>query len=293
MKLDTARVLGFPLTTRPEFRGMAEAPDHLRRHGLSAWVEAKGLEDRGNVAAATVASDGDALDRFLGQTSEAVEGALADGRFLLGLGGECTASIGAIAAAQRLHSDLRLLWLDAHGDFNTPQTTPSGFWGGMCLAHIAGLPIPGISFGADGVLDGERVVLVGARSLDPGEADNVSSVGSHLLSFAWPGPLLDQVHDAVSGRPLWIHLDVDVLDPSVVSSVHFPTPGGPDMEQVVSLLEAVAQDSPVVALEVTAFSSETDEDGQAARTVLQIIDRLVPALSNRGPELPATSAEET
>ncbi|MFQ5790710.1 MAG: arginase family protein [Acidobacteriota bacterium] len=291
MKSNSARVLGFPLTTRAEFRGMAEAPDHLRRHGLSTWVEAEGLEDRGNVAPASVAADGETLGRFLGQTSEAVEGALADGGFLLGLGGECTASIGAISAAQRLHPDLRLLWLDAHGDFNTAATTPSGFWGGMCLAHIAGLPIPGVSFGADGVLDGERVVLVGARDLDPGEADNVSAVGGHLLHFDQPGPLLDQVRHAVSGAPLWIHLDVDVLDPSVVSSVHFPTPGGPDIDQVVSLLVAVSQDSPVVALEVTAFSSETDQDGQAARTVLKIIDRLMPAMSGRPSSLSQSPAE--
>lgn len=263
---------------------MAEAPDHLRRHGLADWVAAKAFEDRGNVAPATIAKDGETLDLFLNRTFEAVEEALADGGFLLGLGGECTASIGAIAAARRFHPDLRLLWLDAHGDFNTPETTPSGFWGGMCLAHIAGLPIPGVSFGEEGVMDGDRVVLVGARDLDPGEADNVASVGGHLIP--WSEGLVERVGEAVSDGPLWIHLDVDVLDPSVVGSVHFPTPGGPDMEQVVSLLEALAEFVPVVALETTAFSAETDEEGKAARAVLQIIDRLVPAIVGQGFRLP-------
>ncbi len=289
MERDATRILGYPLTTRTELRGMAEAPDHLRRHGLSAWVETKGLDDRGNVAPATIASDGPTLDHFLAQTADAVEEALADGGFLLGLGGECTASIGAISAAQRRHPNLRLLWLDAHGDFNTPETTPSGFWGGMCLAHIAGLPIPGVSFGANGVLRGERVVLVGARDLDPGEADNVSSVGGHLLS--WSEELVDRVRDAVSGGPVWIHLDVDVLDPSVVSSVHFPAPGGPDLKEVVSLVEAATENASVVGLETTAFSSETDQDGWAARTVLELIDRLVPALSRERSSLPPASPD--
>ncbi len=95
----------------------------------------------------------------------------------------------------------------------------------------------------------------------------------------------------MSGGPVWIHLDVDVLDPSVVSSVHFPAPGGPDLKQVVSLVEAATENASVVALETTAFSSETDQDGWAARTVLELIDRLVPALSREQSSLPPASPD--
>ena len=112
-----------------------------------------------------------------------------------------------------------MLWLDAHGDFNSPDTTPSGFLGGMCLAGGCGV----WETGFEGGFPAERVVLCGVRDLDEGERKLVDASGATVI-----GPQVETLvylQNALDGEPVYVHLDVDVLDPSIMPA-QFPAPGG-------------------------------------------------------------------
>jgi arginase family enzyme len=129
---------------------------------------------------------------------------------------------------------VRFLWIDAHGDFNTPETTPSGFLGGMCLGAACGR----WDAGWPDTIDPASVSFLGVRDLDPGEKVEVSEAG---------------VGEGVPDEgPVYVHLDVDGLDPSVMP-VQFPVPGGLQAGEVRSVLERLVADGRLVGLEVTAF----------------------------------------
>ena len=126
---------------------------------------------------------------------------------------DCSICVGTVPAVARRWPDAWLLWLDAHGDFNTPETTPSGFLGGMCLAGAVGLWDTGYGAGPGP----ERVVLVGGRDLD--DAENVLMERHGVVRT-------DDPASALAGREVFVHLDVDILDPTVMPGQLYPAPGG-------------------------------------------------------------------
>jgi arginase len=121
----------------------------------------------------------------------------------------CGASIATIAAALRHRPDMKVVWCDAHGDFNTPESTPTGYLGGMVLTALCGLWESG--FGAG--LTPDRIVLVGQRDIDPAEQDLIEQHGVRVITAhdgrIDPGLLID----ATKGAPVWFHIDTDVIDP--------------------------------------------------------------------------------
>jgi arginase len=161
-----------------------------------------------------------------------VVGELIDGgRFPVLTASDCSICLSTFAAVAERVPDVHVLWLDAHGDSNTPETTPSGFLGGMCLGASVGLWDSGFA----PALAPERVRGVGIRDLDPGE---------------WaPEP-----YGALDG-PLYVHLDLDVLDPTVMPA-QFAVPGGLSAEQLRGVLASLDN---VVGVEVTAFEHDPDK----------------------------------
>jgi arginase len=141
----------------------------------------------------------------------------------------CIATFPTVAARER---GVRFLWLDAHGDFNTPETTPSGFLGGMCLSAACGV----WDAGWPSTVDSARVHLVGARDLDEDEREVVARAGVRV--------------GVPHYGPVYVHLDCDVLDPSVHRS-QFPVPGGMTLEGLRALLAGLGDR--VVGIEVTAL----------------------------------------
>jgi arginase family enzyme len=193
-----------------------------------------------------------------------VDDALAAGSFPLLVAGNCSVALTTLAAVRRHRPDVRVLWLDAHGDFNTPDTSPSGFLGGMPLAGAVG------EWDADlGVetFPADRVVLAGVRDLDPAERDllersAVTVVGAGLDTLV-------AVQNALDRAPVYIHLDVDVLDPEYMPS-EFPAPGGMRPDKLYDLLEAVADECEIVGVEVTAFVDADHTD-----TVASVLEPLL------------------
>ena len=181
-----------------------------------------------------------------------VDDALADGRFPVLVHGDCSISMGTLPALARHEPGANVLWLDAHGDFNTPDTSPSGWLGGMSLAAACGCWDPGLG---QAPFPSERVVLCGVRDLDPGEHEllersSATVIGASLETLVY-------LANALDGGPVYVHLDPDVLDPAVLPA-QFPADGGLSADKLYDLLEAVAGSCRVVGLEVAAFHPPDD-----------------------------------
>jgi arginase len=196
-----------------------------------------------------------------------VEDALGSGRVPLICASDCSICMTTLPTVARLVPGVRVLWLDAHGDFNTPETTTSGFLGGMCLAGACGV----WDTGFDGSVDPARVILVGGRDLERPEADALDAAGVvRADSFA-------DVADAVDGHPLFVHLDLDVLDPGVFPA-QFAVPGGLSDAGLTRLLDEVRQAAgAIVGVEVTAFEAPAD-DAERARLAGLAADAVMPLL---------------
>jgi arginase len=160
---------------------------------------------------------------------------------------ECTMVPPVLAAVRERHPDVALVWIDAHGDLNTPETTPSGFIGGMPFAELLGWCFDDWRrlAGLDPPLPEERAVLVGGRDLDPGERENVDRSKIHESDDA-AGALAALPQDA----PLYVHVDTDVLDPSLTPDAGFPAPGGWSVERMRAEVAELGASRRVVALSI-------------------------------------------
>jgi len=238
-----------------------------------------GVEPRliGTVGESRQASFEDDLRDSRGCLLEAggqVDDALSGGNFPLLMAGDCSICLTTLPIALRWRPEAKVLWLDAHGDFNTPDTTPSEFLGGMSLAGACRQWDPGI---ADGI-SAERVVLAGVRDLDPGERELLERSEATVIGASVIETLV-AVKNALDGAPVYVHLDVDVLDPEALP-VQDPVPGGLSPEKLYDLLEAVAEESPLAGVEVTALEMPEDPDGRdaAADVVLGVLEPLLEAI---------------
>jgi arginase len=186
------------------------------------------------------------LPAHLPRMLEASRKAVADGTPVV-LMSECTLVPPVLAAVRERHPDVALVWIDAHGDLNTPETTPSGFLGGMPFAQLLGWCFDDWRrlAGLEPPLPEERAVLVDGRDLDPGERDNVDR--SQLRESAdAAGALAVLPPDA----PLYVHVDTDVLDPSLTPDAGFPAPGGWSVARMRSEVATLAASGRVVALSI-------------------------------------------
>jgi arginase len=202
-----------------------------------------------------------------------VEDALTGGNAPVLVASECTIALTTLSAALRSRQDARVLWLDAHGDFNTPETSPSGYLGGMALAGACGVWDAGLG----DPIDASRVVLVGVRDLDDRErvlleGRPATVVGASLETLVYTQNALDR-------SPVYVHVDLDVIDPESFPA-QFPAPGGLPPEKVYDLLEAVSDECEVIGFEVTAFEAPEDEleRQEAASTALRVLEPLLDAV---------------
>jgi arginase family enzyme len=190
-----------------------------------------------------------------------IDDALDAGRYPVMLAADCSVCVSTLPAVVRRHPDAWILWLDAHGDFNTPDTTPSGFLGGMCLAGACGL----WDTGHGGGVDPARVVMCGVRNLDGPERVLLDTSG--VVNVERPGELAD----ALRGREVFVHLDVDVIDPSAMPGQRYPAPGGLSDGGLRNLLGEVADAARLVGVEITCFNAP-----DLARRMATIVEPLLP-----------------
>ena len=205
-----------------------------------------------------------------------IDDALAAGDTPVLLAADCAVSVTTVPAALRNRPDARVLWLDAHGDYNTPDTSGSGYLGGMCLAAATGEWDAGLGES----VPAERVVLAGIRDLDPGERELLERSAATVIG-ASPVETLVAVKNALEGAPIFVHLDLDVIDPE-----HFPAavpaPGGLHPDKLYDLMDSVLEDSELLGLEVTNFAVP-DDDGEravATETAMHVLDPFLDHLAD-------------
>lgn len=187
-----------------------------------------------------------------------VDDALTAGAFPVLVHGDCAIGTTTLPTVALHRRDVRVLWLDAHGDFNSPETTPSGWLGGMGLAGACGRWDPGLGIEP---FASERVVLCGVRELDAGErtllqSSLVTIVGAALETLVY-------LQNALDGAPVFVHVDPDVLDPSEFPA-ELPVDGGLTEEKLYDLLDAVSDGCEVVGLEIASFHGPEDAAERSA-----------------------------
>jgi len=189
----------------------------------------------------------------------ALEEALDVGALPILLASDCTISMATLPALARRDPEVRVVWLDAHGDFNTPSTTESGFLGGMCLAAACGRWDGG--FG--GTLDPRRVLLSDGRDLDAREREEMARAGVEVVPPAG-------VAAGVRGERVFLHLDFDVLDPAEMPCV-FPAANGLSTGALRAVLAELASASDVVGVELTSIAG-----AEHAARLVEVLDPVLP-----------------
>ncbi|HWW94532.1 MAG TPA: arginase family protein [Vicinamibacteria bacterium] len=287
-------VVGIPTAAGARGPGPSEAPRRLREAGLLEALRGTGpgvvnLSDLSlfpfredpehprarNAPVATCAAQA---------AADEMTRALAEG-FTIVLGGDCTIVAGTVAGARRyLGQAVGLVFLDADADLNTPSTTPSGFLNGMALAHALGQGVAELAAagGPPPAVAPEHVSLVGFRALDPGERAGLGALGLALpASAARTMGMKATAALAVDGvengdGPILVHLDVDLLDPSVMPAKEPLTGGvGLSWEEASDLVTALLASPRVVALEVCEYNPDRDPGDACARKLVDLLARAV------------------
>lgn len=180
----------------------------------------------------------------------------------------CAASLATLPeVASRFH-DAVVLWIDAHGDFNTPATTGSGYLGGMVLAAACGLWDSGHGSG----LNPRQVAIVGARDIDPAERKLLDEAGVTILTPEESTP--EALLNFVAGRQVWIHVDWDVLEPGQIPAA-YKVPGGLLAEQVGAIFAALPAGS-VLGVELAEFEAgePRNDDQRSIDLILNTFQQL-------------------
>lgn len=207
----------------------------------------------------------DALDSHAGSD--------ADPQVPIVIGGDCGVAVTAIAHAATTHDRLAVVWFDAHGDLNSPESSPSGAFAGMALRAVFDeLPLAG-----SGAVPVERVILAGARELDDGEIDVITQTGLRVVDVAAlaDADALTDALAATGATAVYVHVDLDVLDPAVIAGVALPVPFGLSLDELLAAIRAVRAAVPLVGASITGFApasaaAAVDDLG----TILRVIGAL-------------------
>jgi arginase len=241
---------------------------HAARMGLTPAALLPRLAALGEQVAAPVLVQADGLTgdeladvgRVAGALAAEVRAARDQHALPLIIGGDCTVALGALAGLADGANGV--IWIDAHGDFNTPATSPSSYLGGMPLAAVVGRGLPELRAAAGLVqpIAEERVALLGVRDLDPLEraaldASSVTVASSATLREDGKS-LMAALRELCANGPIYLHIDVDVLDPNEMPGVVYPTPDGLRLNELRRVLREISQTCGLAAVALTAVNLE-------------------------------------
>lgn len=227
------------------------------------------------------------IGRLGSHTSDAIAAARNDGAAALVLAGDDTSAIGVIAGLQQAHgagTRIGLIWIDAHADFNTPETSYSGILAGMPVAILAGLagPIWRGAAGLQATLPTDRICIIGTRDVDTKEAALLRSTDVHVIQDKELGDTervrrtIEQLSANVDY--LALHIDLDVLDPSLVPSASTPSSNGLTISEASDLLASALGTGKVAAFTIAGLNPGAGTRGtRSVESTLKLIDRAVVA----------------
>jgi arginase len=218
--------------------------------------------------------------------ADRVVSATGGNRFGMVIGGDCSILLGCLLAGrQRLGGPIGLVYVDAHADFSTARESVTGSISGMTLALATGRghsPLVALA-GKSPLVDGARVALVGRRS-GPVATGQDALATSSILDLPFTASSVGASRDLSAAaldrvaspgvRGFWIHLDVDVLNPSVMPAVDSPEPGGPTLDELVHLLAPLVRHPLAVGLDLSIYDPALDADRSGARQLVGLLEKL-------------------
>lgn len=282
-------IIGAPLDLGAGRRGVDMGPSAIRYAGLGERLEGLGLvvEDRGNVGAALpeTISTGNERARFLPEIKATCERIAAEvsraadeGLMPLVLGGDHSIALGTVGGMAAARGVGAAIWLDAHGDLNTPETTPSGNVHGMPLAAALGAAEDG--FGSEAwplpALDPARTSLVGVRSLDEGERALVRELGLQVFTMSEldrrgvQAVLAEALERARGAAFVHVSLDMDAVDPDVAPGVGTPVRGGLSYREAHLAMELVAESGLLDSFEIVEVNPILDVSNETAALAVEL-----------------------
>ncbi|MDI3270425.1 MAG: arginase, partial [Bacillota bacterium] len=214
------------------------------------------------------------------QVAEEVARSLRQGHLPLILGGDHSLAIGTLAGHRLADSRVGIVWIDAHGDFNTPETSPSGNVHGMPLIHILGRGDPHLLSVAGGpAAEPEDVALIAIRSLDPGEKVLLKEMGIHVMTMrevdekGMARCVREALAIASRGGTQGVHLsfDLDAIDPAIAPGVGTPVPGGLTYREAHVALEILAESGLLRSMEFVEVNPILDQRNQTAEMAVELI----------------------
>jgi arginase len=291
-----AALIGAPTDIGASDRGASMGPEALRVAGLREALKNRGLDvlDRGNLSGPSnpwlPPTQG---YRHLAQVAdwnrliyEAIRAELAERRLPILLGGDHCLAIGSISAIARHCRDarkkLRVLWLDAHADFNTQQLSPSGNIHGMPVACLFGFgprELTGLG-GVTPVLNAKSIRQIGIRSVDPGEKRFVHEQGLEVFDMRYIDEMgmRHTMQQALAGvdenTHLHVSFDVDFLDPDIAPGVGTTIPGGPTYREAQLCMEMIADTGRLGSLDVMELNPALDVRNKTAQLAVDLIESL-------------------
>ncbi|CAN5664990.1 arginase [soil metagenome] len=282
-------IIGAALDLGQGRRGVDMGPSAMRAAGLEERLRSLGYEvrDLGNVASPEPEATalGDESARFLPEIKETcarvsalVQATTAD-EIPLVLGGDHSVALGTLGGLASAHGPGGVLWIDAHSDINTPETSPSGNVHGMGLAAALGLAGP--EFESDAwtlpAVDPERVALIGTRQLDEGERRLLRKAGVRVFTMSEidrigiERAIRESLDRVAGGGFVHVSLDMDVLDPVVAPGVGTPVRGGLTYREAHLALELVAESGLAGSLEVVEVNPILDRENTTALTAVELV----------------------
>jgi arginase len=283
-------IIGAALDLGQGRRGTDMGPSAIRYAGLDTRIEqlGRGVDDRGNVVTAVAESIayGDERARFLkeikttcAEIADQVAKAKSEGFMPLVLGGDHSVALGTVGGLSRAAGPGGVLWLDAHGDLNRPDTSPTGNVHGMVLAAALGLAGPGFESDAWTLpaVDPSRVALVGVRSLDEGERNLLRELGARVYTMSDVDRLgveraIRESLEHVAGSGfVHVSLDMDVVDPEIAPGVGTPVRGGLSYREAHFALELVAESGLAGSLEVVEVNPVLDRENATGALAVELV----------------------
>lgn len=286
----TVRIYGVPMDLGQNRRGVDMGPSAIRYAGLQSRLQSLNwvVRDCGNInvpVRETIPVD-ESVDDYPAyhvttvasvaqDVCKAMQESLKAGEAAIFLGGDHSMSLGSVAGALAQQQAVGVIWVDAHGDYNTPQTSPSGNIHGMVVSTLSGLG-PDVLRVGDRLLAPERIVYVGVRDLDTEERLSLRQSGIRIMTMrdvderGIASVVQEMLNTLDDVSAIHLSFDMDSLDPTIAPGVGTPVPGGLNYREAHLLMELLADDGRVRSLDLVEVNPILDSANATARIAVEM-----------------------
>ena len=281
-------IFGVPMDLGQNRRGVDMGPSAIRYAGLQQRLQSIGVQvrDAGNIAVPIVEElrhlsqdmhmhNAEAIAGVCQQTHDAVRKVMDDGERAVILGGDHSVALGSVSASLYASDHVGVLWIDAHGDFNTPEISPSGNVHGMVVSALMGNCPPPLVIG-ERRLRADQIIMIAIRDLDPAEKVAIRQAGIKVMSMSEidENGMADVMRAALralgSVETIHVSFDMDSLDPSVAPGVGTPVSGGLTIREAHLIMEMLADDGRVRTLDLVEVNPILDERNRTAQMAVDL-----------------------